>query len=153
MWEKTALLALSWGPAVAIGLCTALQVGVNSELRGQLHSPLQAAFISFLVGTLVLTMLLLVQGDGLPKWQRLADLPLWMWAGGLLGAFNVGVTIFLAQRMSALALAAGVISAQLITSMLLDHFGWLGFQQRSINWQAIAGVILLIAGVTLIAQR
>jgi bacterial/archaeal transporter family-2 protein len=43
-----------------------------------------------------------------------------------------------------------VISA-VITSVLLDHFGLLGFEVRSATWLRLIGAALSVIGVVLIA--
>ena len=45
--------------SVLIGFSLASQAGVNSQLRLALSNPIQAAFISFLVGTIILGALVL----------------------------------------------------------------------------------------------
>ena len=48
--------------SLAIGFSLASQAGVNSQLRLALNSPVQAAFISFLIGTVILGCIALFQG-------------------------------------------------------------------------------------------
>ena len=134
---------------LAGGVAMASQAGINAQLRQYMHSPYQAAFFSFLVGTLILGMVILVQTGSRPQFQELMAVPYWLWIGGLLGAFGVSVAIILAPRLGAVNLTIIIVCGQLITSLILDHFGWLGFEKHSINWQRIGGVMLVIAGLVL----
>jgi len=43
-----------------------------------------------------------------------------------------------------------IVSGQMTASLVLDHFGWLGYQLHPINGLRILGVFLLIGGVVLI---
>ena len=134
---------------LAGGVAMASQAGINAQLRQYMHSPYQAAFFSFLVGTLILGAVVLLQTDSRPQFQELMAVPYWLWIGGLLGAFGVSVAIILAPRLGAVNLTIIIVCGQLIASLILDHFGWLGFEKHSINWQRIGGVMLVIAGLVL----
>ncbi len=134
---------------LAGGVALASQAGINAQLRQYMHSPYQAAFFSFLIGTLILGMVVLVQTGARPQLQELMAVPYWLWIGGLLGAFGVSVAIILAPRLGAVNLTIVIVCGQLLAALVLDHFGWLGFEKHPINWQRIAGVILVIAGLVL----
>jgi bacterial/archaeal transporter family-2 protein len=75
--------------AFAAGVVLPFQAGINAELAGWLHSPLRTAFVSFLVGTLVLLVAAVLVTRPLPSANRLGAAPWWVWVGGALGAFYV----------------------------------------------------------------
>ena len=52
--------------AILVGIALPVQAGVNAQLRISLGHPLVAAFVSFLVGTLALGLLLVVLRIPLP---------------------------------------------------------------------------------------
>ncbi|XID75219.1 DMT family transporter [Alkanindiges sp. WGS2144] len=143
--ELSTLLMLG----LAGGVALASQAGVNSQLRQYLHSPYQAAFFSFLVGTVILAMVAIVQQDSRPQLQDILNIPLWLWIGGLLGAFGVSVSIILAPRLGAVNLTIVIVFGQLLAAMILDHFGWLGFSKHPINWQRVCGVVMVMTGLVL----
>ncbi len=134
---------------LAGGVALASQAGINAQLRQYVHSPYQAAFFSFLVGTLILGVVVLMQTGARPQLQELTAVPYWLWIGGLLGAFGVSVAIILAPRLGAVNLTIVIVCGQLLAALVLDHFGWLGFEKHSINWQRVSGVLLVIAGLIL----
>ena len=138
------------GLALGVGLAT--QAGVNAQLRQHLQSPYQAAFISFLIGTLVLAVVVGIQQAARPSLHELMNIPAWLWLGGVLGAFNVSMAVILAPRLGALSFTIVVVCGQMLTSLLLDHFGWLGFEQHSINWQRVLGSGLVVMGLVLTAK-
>lgn len=138
------------GLALGVGLAT--QAGVNAQLRQHLQSPYQAAFISFLIGTLALAVVVGVQQTARPSLHELLNIPAWLWLGGVLGAFNVSMAVILAPRLGALSFTIVVVCGQMLTSLLLDHFGWLGFEQHSINWQRVVGSGLVVMGLVLTAK-
>ena len=81
----------------------------------------------------------------------LAGAPWWVWLGGLLGAFNIAASVFLAPRLGALVLAMMVISGQIIASIILDHFGLLGYRRTPSIPTRLLGAVLLVAGAFLAA--
>ena len=130
--------------AIAVGISLASQAGVNSQLRVALASPIQAAFISFFIGTIILGIITLFQGGEWIEWQGAKAIPWWAWLGGLLGAFNIAVSIFLAPRLGAVALAISVVCGQLIASLLYDQYGLLGYAKMELTPSRITGALFLI---------
>jgi len=45
-----------------------------------------------------------------------------------------------------------VVAGQPVCSVVLDHYGWLGFDVRAASFGRIAGCILMLAGMSLIAM-
>jgi len=138
--------------ALAVGVGISLQVGMNVTLRGVLMSPMVAALISFLVGSLSLLVYILLTGAPWPVRGQAHLVPLWAWFGGLMGAFYVASSIVLGPRLGAAALLALVVLGQLVTSLVLDHFGWLGFAQHPLTLTRTLGAALLFCGVLLIVR-
>jgi bacterial/archaeal transporter family-2 protein len=135
--------------ALITGVVFAVQTGINTQLRSFLGSPLQAVFVSFMVGTVVVALALMGkrQAPPLAKW---ADMPWWMWLGGLCGLFIVSTNILVAPRIGAALLTSLAIAGQLTTALVLDHYGAFGFPVHHISLPRIAGAALLLAGVLLI---
>lgn len=139
--------------AFAAGVVLIVQVGANSTLRSALGSPVGAAFISFAVGTAALLLFLALSRTPWPARAQLAAAPAWAWVGGLLGAFYVVATIIVGPRLGAAALLALVVLGQLVTSLLVDHFGWLGFPAHPLTALRLLGAALLFGGVMLVVHR
>ncbi|WP_448248477.1 DMT family transporter [Thalassotalea agariperforans] len=139
--------------SILIGFSLASQAGVNSQLRLALSNPIQAAFISFLIGTIVLGIIALIQGDSWFKPNALATIPWWAWLGGFLGAFNIAMSIFLAPKLGALVLAISIVCGQVIASLALDQNGWLGYPKIEITFNRVLGAIFLIVGMFLVAKK
>ncbi|MEM5553275.1 DMT family transporter [Pseudoalteromonas neustonica] len=139
--------------SLIIGFSLASQAGVNSQLRQALSNPIQAAFISFLVGTIILGILALIQGDSWFKPNAFKTIPWWAWLGGLLGAFNIAMSIFLAPKLGALVLAISIVCGQVIASLALDQNGWLGYPKIEITFNRVLGALFLIVGMFLVAKK
>ena len=135
--------------ALLTGVVFAVQTGINSQLRAFLASPLQAVFVSFMVGTVVVALALVAKREPPPlaKW---ASMPWWMWVGGLCGLFIVSTNIIVVPRLGAALLTSLAIAGQLTTALALDHYGAFGFPVHQISLARLAGAVLLLAGVVLI---
>ena len=136
--------------AFVAGTVLPLQAGINAQLAHWLHSPIRASFVSFLVGTIVLFVLSVVVWRPLPSGSRFAGAPWWVWIGGLLGAFYVAGTVVTAPRLGAATLIALVVAGQALASVVVDQFGMVGFKEQHATPGRIAGMTLVVAGVTLV---
>lgn len=133
------------------GALMPLQAGINGQLARQVPSVMTAALISFLVGTLALLAVVLLQ-RGLPSVAELRSLNWWHWCGGLLGAFFIANAAFAGPRIGALLFMALVLAGQLGMALLLDHQGWAGFREAPVNASKLGGLGLIFAGVWLIQR-
>ncbi len=137
----------------AIGLAMATQTAVNSQLKNYLNSPIQAAFFSFLVGTICLAIMIMFESASRPGMQQLSQVPIWLWVGGLLGVYAISMSIYTAPKLGFLIFTGLVLFGQVIMSMLLDHFGLIGVEKNPLNWQRILGAILIAIGIIFTLQR
>src|SRR4051794_41418821 len=114
--------------AVAAGAMLPFQFGINAQLAHWLGSPVRAAFVSFLVGTVALLVLSAFIRKPLPSAARLGDVPWWVWIGGLLGAFYVAGSIVTAPKLGAVTLTAAIVAGEALAATLVHPDGWGGFQ-------------------------
>ena len=136
--------------ALAIGLLLPIQVGINTELAQRISSPVIASFFSFAVGTVGLIICLLASRTPWPDFNTIITIPKWCWLGGFIGAFAVFGGIVSGPKIGLLSLVALVLSGQLAASLILDHYGWLGFPIRELSLGRISGSALLLIAVILI---
>jgi transporter family-2 protein len=139
--------------AVAAGAGIALQAVINARLRVVVQSAVWAALIQTFVGFVLLATLALVAREGPPVTEGLSRVPWWVWTGGLLGAAYVVTSIVAVAPLGAALMIASVIVGQVLTSLLIDHQGWLGVEVQRLSATRLLGAILLVAGVLLIRLR
>ncbi|WP_236728935.1 DMT family transporter [Methylobacterium sp. WSM2598] len=94
----------------------------------------------------------LVSRQSWPDFDKLSGVPWWAWIGGVAGAAYGLAAILLAYRLGAATLMASVVTGQVIASVLLDHFGWLGFEVHAANVWRLLGALLMIIGMVLVAR-
>src|SRR5262245_43682719 len=134
------------------GMLLPVQSGINAELRNLVGNPILAATIQFLVGTIVLLLLLVAIQTPLPAVAKLVSAPWWIWVGGICGATFIVVAIVLAPRLGAATLIAVSVTGQMVVSLLLDHYGLIGYPLHPANPWRIVGTVLLLVGVALIQR-
>jgi transporter family-2 protein len=135
--------------AAVAGMALPVQAGINAQLAEWVGGPIRASAISFAVGTLALLAAAVVATRG-EHARGLGDAPWWVWIGGVFGAFYVASLVAAAPRVGAVAVFAAVIAGQLACSLVLDHFGLVGYEEHHVTAGRIAGVACLAAGVVLV---
>lgn len=146
---------MHWGWIVFVmlaGTVMPIQAGINSQLAKHLASPAQAAFISFLGGVLCMALYCLLSGAFFPSVSKLVKVSPFLLTGGLWGCVMILTAIFFAPRIGAATLVSCLITGQLLCSVLLDHFGIVGYTQHSASPIRALGVFFLLLGVFLIRK-
>ncbi len=138
--------------ALVAGLLLTVQVGFNAALRNAFGHPGLAALANFLVGSVGLLAYVLISRADWPGRAALSVPPVWAWFGGLLGAFYVASAVVVGPRLGAAALLALTVLGQLVASLIVDNYGWLGFPQQPFTLARLAGAGLLLVGVILIVR-
>jgi bacterial/archaeal transporter family-2 protein len=138
--------------ALLAGAILPVQTGVNVQLRGLLGHPLTAALVSFVVGSAGLGVAAVLARAPLTLGGAWARSEWWHWSGGLLGAVYIVGTIVLAPRLGAATLVAALVAGQMIMSLAIDHFGWVGFAEHSVNPLRLLGAALVVGGVLLVQR-
>jgi transporter family-2 protein len=140
------------GLAIAAAALLPIQAGLNAQLRQHVPHPLTAALISFLVGSASLAVALVAARAPLSMGGALATTAWWHWLGGLIGAVNVFAAVVLAPRLGAATLMASIVAGQLTASIVLDHYGLVGFARQPVTVTRILGAGCVFAGVLLIRR-
>lgn len=138
--------------SLIVGMGVIVQTGANTQLSAALDNPYLASLISFAVGTLALLIINMFVGGGFSSLNTLhgKHTDWWIWSGGIIGAFFVTSIIVMIPVLGSTRLFALTIAGQLIFSVIVDHYGWMGFPLQAVNIKKILGVLLLIAGTFLV---
>lgn len=136
---------------VLAGGATALQAPTNARLAGAVLSPVNAAFVSFAVGTVALGIVALLLQTR-PDMAATRALPWYAWIGGLYGACFVVAAAWGVPRLGVALTITLMVAGQLLISLVLDHFGALGVPKQPLNLGRLAGVALVIGGVLMVRR-
>ena len=147
-----AALGAGWAIlSVVAGGMIAIQAPLNAQLARALGSPIAAAAVSFIAGTLaliVMTAVLLTASGPALTWR---GAPPWLFVtGGCLGAFFVTCSIILTPKLGAAAFLGFAVTGQLVAGLLLDHYGLFDLAVREVSLGRLAGAVLLIVGAVLL---
>jgi len=133
------------------GAILPVQVALNTLLRRYVGEPMQVTFISYLAGTLASLAICFVARYPIPTDAALAQTSWWMWIGGCLGTVYVWSTIFATPKIGAALALALTIAGQMIAALFLDNYGAIGLNKIPASPERIAGVVLVVLGVSLVA--
>lgn len=139
--------------AIAVGAAVPMQSAVNAQMGQALGHPLYGALANTSVATIVLAALVLAFRLRLPRLGSAAGGPWWLWTGGLVGAAFVFGALFVAPRIGAASFAAATIFGTVAASLVIDHFGLLGFPLQPVAWSRLAGAGCILAGLALLNNR
>jgi transporter family-2 protein len=148
---------MNLGPWIAMfavvlaGGATALQAPTNAKLAVAVSGPVNAAFVSFAVGTAALGILAAIL-HARPDMVAVKGLPPYAWIGGLYGAVFVVAAAWAVPRLGVATTITLMVAGQLLISLVLDHFGALGVPRAPISLTRLAGVALVIGGVVLVRR-
>jgi bacterial/archaeal transporter family-2 protein len=88
----------------------------------------------------------------LPTVAGLASMPWWAPLGGIVGSLAVVAGLLFIGTAGAGTYAALTVSANLLMSILIDHFGWFGITAHPITPHRAIGAIVLVTGVILVTS-
>ncbi|WP_163099894.1 DMT family transporter [Peribacillus alkalitolerans] len=132
------------------GFAVAFQAQINGGL-GKKVGAIEGAFISFLIGTVLLFLLVLFFGKG--NFLAVQSVPKWQLLGGLLGAFYVTVMVFVVPKIGVAPTLIAVIAGQIIIGAILDHFGLFGGVKIPIDGKKLTAIILLFVSLYLFNHK
>lgn len=132
------------------GCLIAMQSPINAALSRTI-GVLESSLFNFIVGSLLLTIVVLLFGRG--QLLRFIEAPSWQWIGGFMGAFMVLTTIIAVPRLGVFATLLSMILGNLLMAAVIDHFGWFGLPVTPFGWRRLAGFIFVIIGLLLVFRR
>lgn len=142
LWQLSAIIA---------GYLMASIGAIYGRLGLCLESAVQASTLSFFIATTVIAVFCI--GSGKLGRMRMAfkkENPWWMWLGGICGAIAVFGNSWLIPQIGAGAFFMALLLGQMLLSLLMEKYGWMGSVQKQISYLQLAGVALMIAGVAII---
>lgn len=137
--------------ALVLGALLALQAGANIQLAGAMGSPIGASTAQLALGTAVLAALAVIVGTG-GAVELIPDLATWHLIGGFGSALYISAGILLFPRLGALSAVGLFIAGQMLASLAVDGFGWLGIAAQPLGVAGVLGGLAVLAGAVLITR-
>lgn len=121
---------------------------------GRRSGALAATTLAAIVGLIGITAFTLLVNRTLAGVGVAARQSPWIWLpAGLLGIAVLAVLTFAPPRIGSFGTFAVLITAQLLTSLLMDSVGLFGLDRVPVSFTRLAGLLLLVAGATLVLRR
>lgn len=144
------MYVLSVAAALAVGGLLAIQASVNQQLNKSVGTPFGASTVQLSLAVLVLAVLAGATGT----LGRLAVLPevdpVWLLLGGLASPLYITAGILLFPRVGAVTAVGLFVTGQVMSSLLLDGYGWLGVHREPFSAGPAVGAFAVLAGITVV---
>jgi bacterial/archaeal transporter family-2 protein len=134
-----------------VGALLAVQAAANVQLSTATGSPFGASTLQLGIGATLLLAAAAVAGS-LDAFGGVDDVAPWHLVGGLGSAVYITSGILLFPRLGAVLTVGLWISGQMLASLVLDGFGWLGVDPEPIGVAQVAGGLAVLAGAALIVR-
>ena len=138
---------------LVVGGLLPVQAILNTRLGKLTGGPLMGSLLSFSVGLVCLLILNLgINSSSVWQLKPASATPLYIWLGGFLGAIFVAYITWVNQQQGVALTFALVVSGQIFSSLVIDHYGLLGSAVRTITLEKMIGATLIIIGIILIKK-
>ena len=141
-----------YGLTILAGIANAIQPGQNATLSKSLGLPVTAGLITLIVSTSALLVGGLAIGKlEVPSGPQLASVPWWAWLGGFFSVLLILAQLYASPAIGAASFLGIIVTVGVAVSIVLDHYGWVGFPVHPVSLWRVLGAVLMTAGVALVA--
>ena len=126
---------------------------MNAQLFHSLENKWLANAVSFALILAFLACVFAIFPNPLPSRDGLAEMPWWAPVGGLVGAVQVYAGLTLVQKVGAGPFVGLTVTAALVMSLVVDHYGWFHMPVLAVNLWRVLGALLMAGGIALIAKH
>ena len=135
---------------ILIGLAGGIAVGLQSPMASVLTQRLgifESVFIVHVGGAiLALLPILFYSGGKLAQWR---SVPWYTLGAGVFGLVVIGAISYMIPRIGVAGAITTIVAGQLLVSVILDQFGWLGTMIRPMDPTRAIGLAVVLVGVWL----
>lgn len=135
------------------GMLIPIQTAMNVQMTKITGNALVTAQIVFMIAaTIGMLLLICIQRPSLSL-DNFRSAPITAWGGGFIAVFYISTLAFTTPKLGLGQSTALVLTGQIISAALLDHFGAFSTPPILLNTNRIVGIIFLIAGVFIIKWK
>lgn len=138
--------------ALAAGAANPFQSGTNAELKSQLAQPLWATLWVYASGFAGVLLVQMFARQPLPSTAQMHGTPWWAWMGGIISIGATFAGLMLTQKLGAGVFTGLSITASIVISIVLDHYGLIGLKQHSASPLRLLGGGFMVLGVWLVSR-
>ena len=129
--------------SVFTGIILAIMISLNGQVGNIAGNYASSAIIHF-IGLIGIILVLIFTKS---KIQNLKGIPFYMFTGGLIGILTVLFTNASFMGLGVSLTVSLSLLGQLITSLVIDHFGYFNMPVVEFNKKKILGLVIIIAGI------
>jgi bacterial/archaeal transporter family-2 protein len=135
--------------AFAAGALIPLMAILNAGLARAVGGPVQATVVLLTTGLVASLVVAAATTVRVPELQAVTRIPPICFAGGIIVGFYVLSITFLAPRFGVGNAILFAVTAQLISSAVIDHFALAGAALRPVTAMRVLGLAIVIIGLIL----
>ena len=129
--------------SIFTGIVLAIMISLNGGL-GNISGNYASSVIIHFVGLIGIIFVLIFTKS---KIKNLKGIPFYMFTGGLIGILTVLFTNIGFMGLGVSLTVSLSLLGQLITSLIIDHFGYFNMPVIEFDKKKILGLIIIIAGI------
>lgn len=133
--------------ALLAGAALSFEGAIYAEL-GKSLGQVETSFYNFAMGSIIVGLLWLFFGKG--NIAHISRAPKWSLLGGLLGVVYLTSIVVSVPFVGVGVTMVAVIIGQMLMSMVIEHYGWLGSEKTSVNKEKGLAVLAMTAALLLI---
>lgn len=138
-------MVLVYCSVFAAGALMSAMQSLNGILQGYVGL-FGVSLATHVIGGVLLAGYLLSRGERI----RLGPMPWYLYSAGLWGLILVAGSSFCVSRIGPALTTCVSISGQLIFSILMDHFGWMGMKKTLFQKKRAPGLLILLLGLAVV---
>ncbi|OXX84283.1 hypothetical protein AVM15_05305 [Paraclostridium benzoelyticum] len=129
--------------SILTGVVLSIMVVLNGDLGNATGNYISSVIIHF-VGLIGIIILLVVTKS---KIKNLKGIPFYMFSGGLIGILTVLFTNISFTNLGVSLTVSLALLGQLVTSIVIDHFGYFDLEINKFEKKKIIGLGIIILGI------
>ena len=129
--------------AILAGTIVTIKNVFNGQLSNQVGVYLSTVIIH-LVGLFTLIIIIIIKKQKI-SFQN--HIPLILYTGGMIGVFTVLFNVMSISTIGAALVTALGLLGQMLTSLVLEYKGWLGAKKRTLTFQKVISLVLVMIGI------
>ncbi|WP_154889062.1 DMT family transporter [Longibaculum muris] len=129
--------------AILAGTIVTIMNVFNGQLSNQVGVYLSTVIIH-LVGLFTLIIIMVIKKQKI-SFQN--HIPLILYTGGMIGVFTVLFNVISISTIGAALVTALGLLGQMLTSLVLEYKGWLGAKKRTLTFQKVISLVLVMIGI------
>jgi len=141
---------LLYGLAIIAGALIPVQAATNAVLSKATGHVFYSSLILFGVGMMLVLVFILLFRPTPPSFEELMSAPLYSYVGGLIVATYVLSITFLAPRIGVGNAVLLIVTGQIFSAALIDHYGLFGASIFPLTASKLMGLGFIINGLVIV---